>query len=142
MDFSLLYHFDLSIPNNIPRPLLPLALSGDNFCQTTVPFRPFAKLLDIESACCKASFYTGQSSSSLARQPYVALAFLRSFDQLKYLAIVSDFVTRVFSRVGCEPHTQLSWRADVFCQGCLPSLTSPNFKASGSRFLPLHILAV
>jgi hypothetical protein len=38
--------------------------------------------------------------------PMWALTFLRSFCQLKYLAIASsDFVTRVFSRVGLSaPH--------------------------------------
>jgi hypothetical protein len=29
-------------------------------------------------------------------------------------------------------------RPNVFCQGCLPKPTSPSFKASGSRFLPLR----
>jgi hypothetical protein len=44
---------------------------------------------------------SGTSSSSLAQKPYVGLAFLRSFCQLKCLATASsDFVTRVFSRVG------------------------------------------
>jgi hypothetical protein len=56
--------------------------------------------------------------------PTWALAFLRSFCQLKYPAIApSDFVTRVFSRVGVVSPTsnpRISWRADVFCQGCLP----------------------
>jgi hypothetical protein len=41
---------------------------------------------------------SSSSSSSLARQPYVA--FFRSFCQLKYPTIASsDFMTRVFSRV-------------------------------------------
>jgi hypothetical protein len=44
--------------------------------------------------------------------------------------------------VGPTLNPQLSWRANVFCQGCLPYLASPSFKASGSRFLPLYDLAV
>jgi hypothetical protein len=44
--------------------------------------------------------------------------------------------------VSPTPNTRLSRRAYIFCQGCLPQLFSPNFKASGSRFLPLHDLAV
>ena len=40
------------------------------------------------------------------------------------------------------PNPQLFWRADVFCSGCLPYLTSPDFKASGTRFSPPHVLAI
>jgi hypothetical protein len=44
--------------------------------------------------------------------------------------------------VSPTPNPRLSWRADVFYQGCLPYLNSSSFKAPGSRFLPLHDLAV
>jgi len=30
----------------------------------------------------------------------------------------------------------------IFCWSCLPQLTSPNFEASGTRFSPLHYLAI
>jgi hypothetical protein len=54
--------------------------------------------------------------------PTWALAFLRSFCQLKYPAIVSsDFVTIIFQGgvFSSTPSLRLSWRANVFCQGCL-----------------------
>jgi hypothetical protein len=52
-----------------------------------------------------------------------ALAFLRSFCQQKYPAIASsDFVTNIFQGGVVSPthNSRLSWRADVFRQGCLP----------------------
>jgi hypothetical protein len=54
--------------------------------------------------------------------PTWALAFLRSFCLLKYPAIASDFVTSLFQVgvVSPTPKPRLSWRADVFCQECLP----------------------
>jgi hypothetical protein len=55
--------------------------------------------------------------------PTWALAFLRSLCQLKYPAITSsDFVTSLSQGgvVSPTPNPQLSWRAYVFCQGCLP----------------------
>jgi hypothetical protein len=62
--------------------------------------------------------------------PKRAVAFLRSFCQLKYPAIASsDFVTRVISWV------RLSAPRPV---PCYPE--GPSFVASGSRFLSLHDL--
>jgi hypothetical protein len=52
-----------------------------------------------------------------------ALAFLRSFCQLKYPAIASsDFMTNLFQGgvVSRTPNPRITWRADIFCQGCLP----------------------
>jgi hypothetical protein len=55
--------------------------------------------------------------------PMLALDFLRSFYQLKYLSIASShLVTSLFQGgvISPTPNLRLSWRADVFCQGCLP----------------------
>jgi hypothetical protein len=55
--------------------------------------------------------------------PTWALAFLKSFCQLKYPAVASsDFVTSLFQGgiASTTPNPRLSWRAHVFCQGCLP----------------------
>jgi hypothetical protein len=81
------------------------------------------------------------SSSSLARQPYVD----PGLPQKLLPAEVSGYCLFRFrgnsffqgGAVSTAPNPRLSWMADVFCQ-----LTSPNVKASRSRFLPLHDLAV
>jgi hypothetical protein len=86
------------------------------------------------------------SSSTLARQPYVG----PGLPQKLLPAEVSSYCFFRFRDkslfqggiVSPTPNLRLSWRADVFCQGCLPQPTSPNFKASGSCFLPVHDLAV
>jgi hypothetical protein len=80
------------------------------------------------------------SSSSLGWQPYVGPGLPQKLPAIAS----SDFVTSLFQGgvVNSTPKPWLSWRADVFYQGCIPQLTSPNFKASGSRFLPMHDLAV
>jgi hypothetical protein len=80
------------------------------------------------------------SSSSLARQPHVG----PGLPQKLLPAEVSGycffrFRDKSLFQVGVvspTPNPRLSWRADVFYQGCLHWLTSPSFKASGSRFLP------
>jgi hypothetical protein len=87
-----------------------------------------------------------RSSSSLARQAFVG----PGLPQKLLPAEVSGYCFYRFrdkslfqgAVVSPMPKLRLSWRADVFCQGCLPYPTSPSFKASGSRFLPLHDLAV
>jgi hypothetical protein len=64
------------------------------------------------------------SSSSLARQPYVGPGLPQKLLQLKYPAIASsDSVIKSLFLGGVvspTPNPWLSWRADVFCQGCLP----------------------
>jgi hypothetical protein len=64
------------------------------------------------------------NGSSLTRQPYVGSGLPQKLLPAKVSGYCfSDFVTRVFSRVGLSaptPNPRLSWRADVFCQGCLP----------------------
>jgi hypothetical protein len=68
--------------------------------------------------------------------PTWTLVFLRSFCQLKYPAIASsDFVTRVFCRVGLSP----SRPTPGYPKGLMFSVrvvSLSKFKASGSRFLP------
>jgi hypothetical protein len=73
-----------------------------------------------------------------------ALVSLRSICQLKYPAVSSsDLMIRVFSRLGLSapPPTPGYPEGRCFLSGLSP-LASPNFKASGSRSLPLHDSAV
>jgi hypothetical protein len=71
------------------------------------------------------------SSSSLARQPYVGPGLPQKF----LPAEVSGYCFFRFCNksllqgavVSPTPNPRLFWKADVFCQGCLPQSTSPNF---------------
>jgi hypothetical protein len=74
---------------------------------------------------------SSSSSSSLARQHYVG----PGLPQKLLPAEVSGYYFRFRHKspfqveVSPTPSPRLSWRAYVFCQGCPPYLTSPNFKA-------------
>jgi hypothetical protein len=66
----------------------------------------------------------GLSSSSLARQPYVGPGLPQ---KLLPAEVSGDCFFRFRDKslfqggvVSPTPNPRLSWRADVFCQGCLP----------------------
>jgi hypothetical protein len=68
--------------------------------------------------------------------PEWALASRTFFEGFVTMIVLQDGV------VNPTPNPQLFWRTNVFCQGCLPELVGPNLKVSGTRFSPLHDLAV
>jgi hypothetical protein len=66
-------------------------------------------------------YYFVHKWMELQRRPTWALAFLRSICQLKYPAIASsDFVTRVFSRVGLSAPTPKHLEGRCFLSGLSP----------------------
>jgi hypothetical protein len=103
------------------------------------------RFLTVERVDTVRNIAYSSSSSSLARQPYVGPGLPQKLLPAKVSGYCFfRFRDKPFQGgvVSPTPNPRLSWRADVFCQGCLPYQTSPNLKASGSRFLPLHDLSV